>query len=783
MTLPVRFWHPRVCWHICTMAFAMVCATWPLAAMGQAAPVFAAPVFNSSYISHSPPAIQYQSVVAPQFTQLPPDFAPPSAPPAGLFPLVTTPYRGIAPPFVDFSTEISNDDIGTDASYQARFTGDFLFMSGELFLEGSDGGGSTLFGGDNDDDGDGTDDNSGLLASLFGSSDTDLISDARFTLSRKDPKRRLFSDHHLIGQFGISEITLGDIFTPNIPMLTSQVEGRGFLVSSFPLDSSLDFDTRTLRGALPPGWTVELFRNGAILGMRETRGDGRYEFLDVPLLLEDNNFRLEFFGPQGQRRTEEVTVPGLPSALLSGKNFFRVAYNQENARFFPFADTRQDGPARLFAEYERMINPNFTFKGHVTSIELSDDVRHLTYGMGLRGMLGDTTLELIHVDDLQSGRGMLGTFRTDIFGLDISLEHGRFFDLETETLGVLDDFFIPILERQTNIRIDGSLPAFGMIPEFTYSASHNFDRAKDDSVGKDSNLNISTSLGETFLSHDLSVFQFNDPFFGRSPASVFGSLFLTSQIPVGPGIVQDFLSDIRVTSFLNYDLQPTRQFTFFSLTGATQLPNDWSAELQFDRSVNPAGATTWTPSVSRSFGIFSFSANAEIIDQNDNLDITLGMALNFGAAREPRTGMIVSEPGNIASGGAVSIRVYIDDNQNGRFDIGEATLPGIGFDPSLTFQLAGAATDTQGIAFVTNLPTFQEVVIALDPNTYAGAPIRPILQGVRIVPRPGVVTLVDLPFVPIGPPNPTGPRFFDQPNNAANFRDTRPLPVGGFYFR
>ncbi len=782
MTLPVCFWHTRVYRRLLAAAFAVACATWPLAATGQSTqilgPIFAPqPAQTNTYRQpyqtqyqpyyepqnepfYQPPLYQpplYQPIVTPQVVQ----FSPPPPVPSGLFPRVTTPYRLIAPPFVDFSATGTHNDFGNDGSYQARFTGDFLYMSADLFLEGSDGSGFSFF-------------------DIFGGgSRPDLISDARITLGRQDPRRRVFSEIPLIGRLGISEITFGDIFTPSIPMLTSEVEGRGFIVSSFPLDSGLDFDTRTLRGVLPQGWTVELFRNGVVLGTRDSRGDGRYEFLDVPLLLEDNNFRLEFFGPQGQRRTEELTVPGLPNFLLSGKNFFRVAYNQENVRVFPFADTRQVGPARLVVEYERMINRFLTVKGNVTSIELSDDERHLTYGIGLRGTMGDTSLEITHVDDRQSGRGMQGTFRTDIFGLDLSVEHGRYFQLESETLGVENNFFIPVLERVTTLRVNGSLPTFGMIPEISYSAMHKFDRADDGSVGTETNFNTSTAIGDLFLSHGLSAFGFNDPFFGPSQTSINGNLFATSSLPLGPGITESFLSDIRLSGSLSYNLQPVRKLSFVDITAETLLFENWAAEIQVGRSFSPAGATTWSPSVSRNFGMFAFSANAEVIDENDEQDITIGLGLSFGAARDPRSGKIVSEPGNVASGGAVSIRVFVDNNTNGRFDAGEPTLPGIGFDPSFSFQLANASTDAQGTAFITNLPTFQELVIALDPRTFTDTSLQPAAQGVRIVPRPGVVTLVDLPFSPARGFTPSDPATPNQ-IEPEQFENVRFAP-GGTY--
>ena len=48
------------------------------------------------------------------------------------------------------------------------------------------------------------------------------------------------------------------------------------------------------------GWDAELYRNGQLLAFAENRADGRYEFIDVPLLYGQNRFEVVLYGPQGQ---------------------------------------------------------------------------------------------------------------------------------------------------------------------------------------------------------------------------------------------------------------------------------------------------------------------------------------------------------------------------------------------------------------------------------------------------------------------------------------------------
>ena len=148
------------------------------------------------------------------------------------------------------------------------------------------------------------------------------LSRVRARLGRKDP------GGGLLGPLRATEFALGDIATPQTPLVARSEPGRGAEVSSFPLGRAQEYDRITLRGELPDGWEVELHRNGVLLDFRESRGDGRYEFEDVPVLFGRNEFRFVFYGPQGQVRekTEELFIG--TDLTSPGEFYFRLAANQ-----------------------------------------------------------------------------------------------------------------------------------------------------------------------------------------------------------------------------------------------------------------------------------------------------------------------------------------------------------------------------------------------------------------------------------------------------------------------
>ena len=91
------------------------------------------------------------------------------------------------------------------------------------------------------------------------------------------------------------------------------------MISSFPLQQQTQFDRHTFRGDLPEGWEVELYQNRALIGFQQSRPDGLYEFNNVPLVFGLNEFRLVFYGPQGQRREETARFNIAESLTPAGR--------------------------------------------------------------------------------------------------------------------------------------------------------------------------------------------------------------------------------------------------------------------------------------------------------------------------------------------------------------------------------------------------------------------------------------------------------------------------------
>jgi hypothetical protein len=605
------------------------------------------------------------------------------------YPRLETPYRLWDWPFVDTTHRFDfTDGDGLRASSTTLIMGDLLFMDTSLFLAGND---------------------------------QELVSDARFTMGRKDP------EGGLLGPVGLSELEFGDVFTPQLPLVAGQREGRGATISTFPLNRPTEFDRTTLRGELPLGWEVELYRNEILLDFQRSRADGRYEFIDVPLLFGLNVLRLQFYGPQGQRREEIQRLFIGPGLVQPGEQFYRVAVNQQDQDTIPVGEVSDDpdkGKARFFGEYERGITRNLAVAGSLASFFL-DDRRHSYPSLGLRTALFGSFLRLDATKDTASGTAVQGSIQTRLFGLNLFAEHGQFFDFISERVRASTDS----VDSLSNVRLDGVIPEW-VLPRIPFSLNGTLERRES---GR-SDLNVANRLS-IFLG---GVSASNTVTWRR----IGGGGIPTATSASGTVLLNGRIDRLLLRGALNYTLDPVSELSNISATADYTFDRDFTARATVNRQLTGQQITTFSAGISRIFANIALGANASYSDDGN---FAAGLTLTFGVGREPRTGSFVRRPRGIARSGAASARVFLDNDQDGRYGEGDLPLEGVRFH-----QQRDVETDENGVAFITGLSSYRPTAITLNPGTLEDPYWTPEQEGAEIVPRPGKTALVDFPVVPTG---------------------------------
>ncbi|MFT5550424.1 MAG: hypothetical protein ACI9CO_002357, partial [Candidatus Azotimanducaceae bacterium] len=97
----------------------------------------------------------------------------------------------------------------------------------------------------------------------------------------------------------------------------------------------------------------------------------------------------------------------------------------------------------------------------------------------------------------------------------------------------------------------------------------------------------------------------------------------------------------------------------------------------------------------------------------------------------------------MANSGAASVKMFLDDNNNGVMDDHELPLSGAGF--TVNGGPHKARTNAAGVAHIDHLPVKQSVDIGVDMATLEDPQWSPQLAGLNLEPRPGTVAELEFP--------------------------------------
>ena len=116
---------------------------------------------------------------------------------------------------------------------------------------------------------------------------------------------RAWPDGHAVAQ-----LRLGDGTSTGLGALWS----RGVLVSNAPVVRAPTVAVIPLDGTLPADWSIEAYRDGALVAFDSVGPTGRYQ-LSVPVQYGDNPFDLVAYGPTGQTQQLAYVFHALPTLL------------------------------------------------------------------------------------------------------------------------------------------------------------------------------------------------------------------------------------------------------------------------------------------------------------------------------------------------------------------------------------------------------------------------------------------------------------------------------------
>lgn len=611
-------------------------------------------------------------------------------------PFAASEYRLAAMPFVDVHLDSSytNDDMAPD--HQSRYSilskGDLLKMTSTVFMSGHN---------------------------------EDHLNNLRLTMEKSDP------EDGLLNGFKASRYAFGDIDPSYFPIHNTYPMERGVIVEKGDMARSAFFDKTLFQGNLQPGWEVEVYRNDRLIASMVVGENGRYRFDDVLVYYGDNDFKLVFYGPQGQRQEETKRITIGDDMIRKGKDAYQFSVTQQNTPMFDVDEEDTgvaDDSARVTANFERGLRDNLAFNTGVASFEINGD-RHGYVNAGLKGTAGGIAARTDLVHDITGGDALQTLIQTGFGPIRIRSEHDIYRDfVDEKTADSLDP-----LESVTNIRARGFVPEPVLLSGIQYGLTFDHtDREHSYNTVYGADLYLAQSIGKFYISNDLDVRQTDSN--TSSHLNVDGFFRVAGN--AGPNFFR---------GQLNYDIEPEAGFTSFDLKNRWYINPDLNLNLQYLQHLQ--GHKKREGSLSLSWDAGKFLLTPRLSYDSDGV-FKAFVGLDFSLGQEPRTRRFEMSSDPIADSGAVSAFAFHDRNANHIFDDGDAPIKNAEID-AVQFG-KNAKTNDQGVAFITGLPKFNATDIKIRTDTLEDPFWQPVLDGNSIKPPPGNVHQIDFPVIATG---------------------------------
>jgi len=613
---------------------------------------------------------------------------------ASNYPRTDASYSFFDLPFIDANLNLirrSPETGGREARYNGLVSGDLLFMNSVLFVAGID---------------------------------EDSLTDVRLTLGRSDP------DGHLLGPLRAQSFRIGDIFSPQIPLISNSRAGMGGEISNFPLARPSEFDRTTLQGELLRDWVVELYRNEVLLDFQDSRADGRYEFTDVPLLYGANILRLIFYGPQGQEREEVKSFRFGTGMVKPGQQIYRFGFSRQDqflfrSEQFAFREALI-GEERYQAELERGLGQRLTIAAAGVSLPFVDGRRHYA-SLGLRSSILGTFSRLDLAKEIDGGRALQFATRFNLLGNNIFAEHGQFFDFTSERVRNESD---PV-ESLTRARLDGAV-SFWPLPRMPFSFTGLLERRESGRSKADLLNRLSMYFRRISITHTL-----------RASITQAGTTPFTRRINAFL-LLSGRFKKISLRTYLSYNPPPDHVFNSLSFTADYKIPRNFSARFSVSRDLLVGRWTNYSAGINRTFDAFLIGLEGRYQDKSN---YSIQISISFSLGLKPRSKSLHLSSRRMGNNGAASVRVFLDNNLDGIYDLGDELLEGVQIRHG---GRTSNPTNKKGIAYIPNLSSYRPTDITIDIGSLEDPFWIPINEGVTVVPRPGKSISLEFPVIVTG---------------------------------
>lgn len=523
---------------------------------------------------------------------------------------------------------------------------------------------------------------------------------------------RYSNENDLLGFMRASTIEFGDIRPTQINTLQSSNFSLGARLSNKPLiyngGNSVD-----LIGNIQAGWDIEVYRNQLFIDSQINVSGGQYEFQDIPLVYGYNKIELVFYGPQGQINRETSDYYVSSTGQSEGEFIYDISIIDEGESIFEQNQTNSNDDNGL----STLIRADYGITDW-WSVNIGSQLYHQQgissfdkHALGTEISLFGSALLSVNTIEEENG-DFDRRYQVDTSLLDQSISFTTRSYQTTDKDGDVDAF------KSQELRLSGAAPSL----KLSYQQSIEQIQTSEDEEYIRLINQLGTNIKNSYLSNRITWSNYDDA------------------ETIGDWQIQRYLNEYFVRLGNNYSVSPEFDINSFFAEISGEISNDITGRIRFlhdfdTQSSETALVTSWQPNE------FSITSNLIYNEQTGWRASLLG-----------RVGIGLSQDNNafftnksLSSQGTLSARVFFDKNNNGRFDKGDSPLEDV--EVETTQNRRRATTNSQGVAILTSLPSYQKTDIKIDLSKQIEGFLVRADAGVSIAPRPGALQTIDIPVV------------------------------------